>query len=245
MEEKIYSRHPKRGEWQQPRRESDIAMTMEDWLEDTRPRHGTIEYDNHSGGWRGDKRTFKDRWKAVIMVNGQRYSHRAATRSECREWLKAVLSKKILPTDNKADWLRMEQHKDEEARIEEIVLSQAEEAVMLCEYHQSGDLSKISDYVEKRLLPHMMYYCAHSLHLGKESTVTASRQAAGLLLTRITSRRPVHNFTYTCKRMLRTYKQRGNFFYYDKAPEPVKLIVNGINFDRLAEVWKVTRDKRI
>jgi hypothetical protein len=45
--------------------------------------------------------------------------------------------------------------------------------------------------------------------------------------------------------MLRVYKQRGDFFYYEQAPEEVKLMVNRINFDGLAEVWKVTKDRRL
>jgi hypothetical protein len=65
------------------------------------------------------------------------------------------------------------------------------------------------------------------------------------LLTRITAGKPVMNFTATCKRMLRVHKQRGDFFYYENAPEPVKLLVNGMNLDGLADVWKVVKDRRI
>ena len=234
-----------RGKYQQKRRKADVKMSMDDWENDSRIRTGTIEHERSSKGWKNGKRVFKDNWRAVIMVNGQRYRHRGGSREECSEWLKAVLQKKILPTDNKADWWRMEQRSDEKARIDEIIVSQAEESVMLYDYHQTGDITKINDYLIKCLLPHMMYYAAHTLHLGRTSTITASKQAAGLLLTRITANRPVLNFTSTCKRMLRVYKQRGDFFYYEKAPEEVKLMVNKINFDGLAEVWKVTRDKRI
>lgn len=234
-----------RGKYQQKRRKADVKMSMDDWENDSRIRTGTIEHERSSKGWKNGKRVFKDNWRAVIMVNGQRYRHRGGSREECSEWLKAVLKKKILPTDNKADWWRMEQRRDEKARIDEIIVSQAEESVMLYDYHQTGDITKINDYLIKCLLPHMMYYAAHTLHLGRTSTITASKQAAGLLLTRITANRPVLNFTSTCKRMLRVYKQRGDFFYYEKAPEEVKLMVNKINFDGLAEVWKVTRDKRI
>jgi hypothetical protein len=234
-----------RGKYQQKRRKADVKMSMDDWENDSRIRTGTIEHERSSKGWKNGKRVFKDNWRAVIMVNGQRYRHRGGTREECSEWLRAVLQKKILPTDNKADWWRMEQRRDEKARIDEIIVSQAEESVMLYDYHQTGDITKINDYLIKCLLPHMMYYAAHTLHLGRTSTITASKQAAGLLLTRITANRPVLNFTSTCKRMLRVYKQRGDFFYYEKAPEEVKLMVNKINFDGLAEVWKVTRDKRI
>ena len=45
--------------------------------------------------------------------------------------------------------------------------------------------------------------------------------------------------------MLRLYKQRGDFFYYENAPEPVKILVNGMNLDGLAKVWKVTKDRRL
>ena len=220
-------------------------MTLEDWQADTRPRHGTIEHDTSSKGWKNGKRVFKDCWRAVIMVNGQRYRHRGETREECREWLKAVCAKKILPTDNKADWWRMEQHKDEEARIDELIVSAAEEAVLLYDYHQTGDITAINDYLVKRLLPHMVYYCAHTLHFGQDRTITASSQAAALLLTRITAGKPVMNFTATCKRMLRVHKQRGDFFYYEKAPEQVRIMVNGMNLDGLADLYKVTKDRRI
>ena len=139
----------------------------------------------------------------------------------------------------------MEQRKDDSVRIDEIIVSAAEEAVLLYDYHQTGDITKINDYIVKRLLPHMTWYCAHTLKFGKDRTMTASRQAAALLLTRITAGKPILNFTATCKRMLRLHGERGNFFYYENAPEQVKLLVNGMNFDGLAEIWKVTKDNRI
>ena len=220
-------------------------MTLEDWQADTRPRHGTIEHDTASKGWKNGKRVFKDCWRAVIMVNGQRYRHRGETREECREWLKAVCAKKILPTDNKADWWRMEQRKDEEARIDELIVSAAEEANIVYEYRQTGDTEILYNYCIKALLPHMVYYCAHSLHLGRDRSLTCSRQAVGLILTKIVGGRPVTNITFTCKRMLRTYKNRGDFWYYDKAPEAVKLMVNRIDMSALEELYKVTKDRRI
>lgn len=206
---------------------------------------GTIYHDTSSKGIVNGKRVFKDCYRAEITIGGQRYRHRSKDRKDCEDWLRAVREGKIKPTDNKADWWRMEQHKDEAARYDEIIVSQAEEAVLLYEYHQSGDITKINDYLVKRLLPHMAWYCAHTLHLGKDTMLTASRQAAALLLTRITAGKPVMSFTSTCKRMLRVYKQRGDFFYYENAPEQVRLMVNGINFDKIAEVWKVTKDRRL
>lgn len=210
-----------------------------------RPSTGTIYHDNASAGWQNGKRVFKDCWRAEITIACKRFRHRSKEREDCVAWLKAVKMGKIKPTDNKADWWRMEQRKDESVRIDEIIVSAAEESVMLYDYHQTGDIAAINDYLVKRLLPHMMYYAAHTLHLGKDSTITASRQAAGLLLTRITAGKPVMNFTATCKRMLRVYRERGDFFYYETAPQEVKLMVNKINFDGLAEVWNVTKDRRI
>ena len=206
---------------------------------------GTIYLDTGSKGWKNGKRVFKNCYRAEITISGQRYRHRSKDRKDCEDWLKAVKQGRIRPTDNKADWWRMEQRKDDAVRIDEIIVSQAEEAVLLYDYHQTGDIAPINDYLVRRLLPHMAYYCAHTLQFGKDRTVTASRQAAALLLTRITAGKPVMNFTATCKRMLRMNKQRGDFFYYENAPEQVKLMVNGMNLDALAEVWKVTKDRRL
>ena len=244
-ERRLTQRPTKDGDTQIARRKADTQMTLEEWQADTRYRHGTIEHDTSSKGWKNGKRVFKDCWRAVIMVNGQRYRHRGETREECREWLKAVCAKKILPTDNKADWWRMEQHKDEEARIDELIVSAAEEANIVYEYRQTGDTAILYDYCIKALLPHMVYYCAHTLHLGQDRSLTCSRQAVGLILTKIVGGRPVTNITFTCKRMLRTYKNRGDFWYYDKAPEQVKLMVNRIDMSALAELYKVTKDRRI
>lgn len=207
---------------------------------------GTIYHDHSSKGYSiSGKRQFKDCWRAEIVVNGQRYRHRSKDREDCEQWLKAVKRGDIRPTDNHADWWRMEQQKDEQVRIDEIIVSTAEEAVLMYDYHQTGDIGPINEYMKKCLLPHMAWYCAHTLHFGRERTLTASRQAAALLLTRIVGGKPVQNFTSTCKRMLRIHKQRGNFFYYEKAPEEVRLMVNGLNLDGLAEVWKVTTDRRL
>ena len=206
---------------------------------------GTIYHDHSSNGIKNGRRVFKNCWRAEITIDGQRYRHRGQDRMECEQWLKAIKRGDIHPTDNKADWWRMEQHKDEAARYDEIIVSQAEESVLLYDYHQTGDIAAINDYLVKRLLPHMAWYCAHILQFNKAKMLTASRQAAALLLTRITAGKPVMSFTATCKRMLRVYKQRGDFFYYENAPEQVKIMVNSINFDVLEEVWKVTKDRRL
>ena len=206
---------------------------------------GTIYHDHSSNGIKNGRRVFKNCWRAEITIDGERYRYRGKDRMECEQWLKAIKRGYIHPTDNKADWWRMEQKKDEEIRIDEIIVSQAEEAVLLYEYHTTNDLTKINEYIVNRLIPQMAYYSAHTLRLGREATVTASMQAIGLLLTRITSGRPVLNFTATCKRMLRTYKERGDFFYYENAPKDVKMMANKIDFGPLAEIWKVVKDKRL
>ena len=211
-----------------------------------KPATGTIYHDHGSKGYDATgKRIFKDCWRAEINIMGVRYRHRSKDRKDCEDWLKAVKQGKIKPTDNKADWWRMEQHKDEEARIDELIVSAAEEANIVYEYRQTGDTQILYDYCVKALLPHMVWYCAHTLHLGRDRSLTCSRQAVGLILTKIVGGRPVTNITFTCKRMLRTYKNRGDFWYYDKAPEAVKLMVNRIDMTALAELYKVTKDRRI
>ena len=211
-----------------------------------KPATGTIYHDHGSKGYDATgKRIFKDCWRAEINIMGVRYRHRSKDRKDCEDWLKAVKQGKIKPTDNKADWWRMEQHKDEEARIDELIVSAAEEANIVYEYRQTGDTQILYDYCVKALLPHMVWYCAHTLHLGKDRSLTCSRQAVGLILTKIVGGRPVTNITFTCKRMLRTYKNRCDFWYYDKAPEAVRLMVNRIDMTALAELYKVTKDRRI
>ena len=78
-----------------------------------------------------------------------------------------------------------------------------------------------------------------------DTTLVASKQAVALLLTRIVNGKPILSFTASCKKMLRVYKKQGNFFYYENAPEQVQLMVNGLNLDELAKVWKITKDRRL
>ena len=159
---------------------------------------GTIYHDTASKGIKNGKRYFKDCCRAEITIAGERYLHRSKDRKDCEDWLKAVKQGKIKPTDNKADWWRMEQHKDEEARIDELIVSAAEEANIVYEYRQTGDTQILYDYCVKALLPHMVWYCAHTLHLGQDRSLTCSRQAVGLILTKIVGGRPVTNITFTC-----------------------------------------------
>lgn len=243
---RLVKRCTQRGDVQIPRRKNDTdTMTMEEWEADNRYRTGSIVPESSSKGWKGNKRVIRDGYRAIITINGQKYRHRAKTRQECKDWLKAVLSKQILPTDNKADWWRMEQHRDEAARIDEMVASAAEESNMVYEFRKTGDSTVLFDYVTKRLLPHMVYYCAHCLRMGKDHSLSASRQAVGLILTRIFGGRPITNITYTCKHMLRIHRNRGDFWYYEQAPADVKMMVNRIDFAPLAEVWKISKDRRI
>ncbi len=222
-----------------------MTKTGKEAVEVSAKKKGTVYHDTSTKEYRNGKKRFHDCWRAEIDIDGKRFRHRSKDRKDCEDWLKAIKRGDIHPTDNKADWWRMEQKKDEEIRIDEIIVSHAEEAVLLYEYHTTNDLTKINEYIVNRLLPHMAYYSAHTLHLGREATVTASMQAIGLLLTRITAGRPVLNFTATCKRMLRTYKERGDFFYYENAPKDVKMMANKIDFGHLAEIWKVVKDKRL
>ena len=154
--EKRIVKHCEKAGDQQALRHDTEPLDPEAWLEDNRQRRGTIYHDTASKGWKHGKRVFSDRWRADIMIHGVRYRYRAETRQECAEWLRAVTQKKIMPTDNKADWWRMEQHKDEEARIDELIVSAAEEANIVYEYRQTGDTQILYDYCTKALLPHMV-----------------------------------------------------------------------------------------
>ena len=104
---------------------------------------------------------------------------------------------------------------------------------------------KNTPYAAQMAAQDLVWYCAHTLHLGRDRSLTCSRQAVGLILTKIVGGRPVTNITFTCKRMLRTYKDRGDFWHYEKCPEVVKMMVNRIDMSALEELYKVTKDRRI
>lgn len=103
----------------------------------------------------------------------------------------------------------------------------------------------IYKYVTERLLPHSIYYCCHTLNMGRATSLDTAVTATSILLTRIAAGKPITNFTASIKKMLRVRKETGSFSYYDKPPKEVKLLVNKINFSELAEVWKVTKDRRL
>lgn len=206
---------------------------------------GTIYFDDGLKEIKNGKRYFKNCWRAEITIAGQRYRHRGKDRLDCESWLKLVKQGKIKPTDNKADWWRMEQHKDEAARYDEMIVTAAEESNLLYDYHHTNNLEPIFKYVTERLLPHCIYYCCHSLKMGRATSLDAAVTATSIFLTRIAAGKPITNFTLSVKKMLRVRKETGSFSYYDKPPKEVKMMVNKINFSELAEVWKVTKDRRL
>ena len=217
---------------------------MEEWAEDTRKRTGHIGHDHYSKGTQKGSQRKCNRYEAVIMVHGNRYRHRENTREACADWLNAVLDKRILPTDNKADWLRAEQRKDMMARYEEMASINCEEGLLLYNYYASGDIAPLGEYIEKSLLPHLIYYCCHTLNLGLKNSMIYSREAVALLLTKISARRPVMNMTALCKRIAKQ-KRNGNTFYFDHLPKDMRCVVNGIDYAPLEQVWKITKDRRI
>lgn len=229
-----------------------IPRTCEEYMKEALMRkgcsqEGTIYWDDslvHQNKNTG-KRSLHHHWRAEIEINNVRYRFRAKNKTECEDWLKAVRMGRILPTDNKADWRRMEQYKDLLVRYDEIIVSAAEEALLLYDFHQTGDLTRINEYLTGRLLPHMVWYCCHTLKLGLETSMMYVRQAAGLLLTRITAGQPVPNFTAACKKMLRVRRDHKDFWYYEKEPKEVAMFVNGIDFSHLSQVYKVTKDRRL
>lgn len=210
------------------------------------PNQGCIYQDHSSKGIVNGKRVYCKRWVAEIYIDNQRYRRRSYNKSDVVEWIKAVRMGKIKPTDNKADWIRMEQRKDLPTRYDEVIVSAVEESHLVYEYHQTGDLQPICEYMTNRLLPHMIYYCCHTLNLGRSTSINYALQAGALILRDIDAGKPVTNMTRQCKRMLRVRKAHKSFWYYEKdAPEHIKNIVNGLDLTPLAEVWNLTKDRRL
>lgn len=225
-------------------RKPHFELTMEEWADDSRKRTGHIGRSCGSRGYRHGSPREDERHEAVIMVHGNVYRHRSSRREECCDWLRAVIDKRIHPSDNKADWLRAEQRKDMMARYEQMAACNCEEAVLLYEYYQTGDITNLGEYIEKNLLPHLVYYSCHTLQLGLKNSILYSREAVALLLTKVASHRQVMNMTALCKRIIRT-KRYGNTFYYEHMPKDMRMVVDGVDYAPLEKLWKVTRDKRI
>jgi hypothetical protein len=51
--------------------------------------------------------------------------------------------------------------------------------------------------------------------------------------------------TKTAKRMLRVRKEHRDFFFYERTPYVAKMAITNIDIEKLGEVWKLTKDKRI
>lgn len=217
---------------------------MEEWAEDTYKRRGHIEKDVYSKGIRREKQRKENRWQARIKVRGVVYRHRASSRYACEDWLRAVLDKRILPSDTGADWLRAEQKKDMMARYRQMASINCEEGGLIYNYYETGDLEPLREYIEKSLLPHLVYYCCHTLQLGLKNSMIYSKEAIALLLTKISANRPVMNMTALCKRICRT-KRNGDTYYFDHMPKDMRMVVNKVDYAPLEQLWKVTKDKRI
>ena len=219
-------------------------LTMEEWEDDTRSRTGSIQRDRYSKGMRGGNQRYCNRMEARIRVHGKVYKYRAKTRSECQDWLNAVLAKKILPSDNKADWLQAEQRKDMVARYSEMQAESTEENVLLYQYYSDGNIEPLFEYIVKSLLPHLVYYGCHTLCLGKKNAIIYSREAVSLLLTKVAYNRPVYSITALCKRIMKL-KRNGDTHYYDHMPKDMRLVVDRVDYAPLENLWKVTKDRRI
>ena len=223
---------------------SKYILTPEEWEADTYKRTGHIGKLSCSRGHRRDRRREENRYEARIQVHGEIFRHRSSSRYDCEDWLRAVLEKKILPSDTSADWLRAEQRKDMMARYQQMTTIQCEESELIYNYYATGDITPLSEYIEKSLLPHLVWYSCHTLQLGLKNSIIYSREAVALLLTKISAYRPVMNMTALCKRICKT-KRNGDTLYFDHMPKDMKNVVNGVDYSPLEELWKVTKERRI
>jgi hypothetical protein len=204
-----------------------------------------VYQDTYSKGIKNNHRTYHNRWVAEIQIGGVHFRHRSADKNDCEEWLKAVRNGRISPRDYGADWYLVEQRRDMEKRFEEMILSAAEEAMLAAQYTADKNLKPISDYMTQRLLPHMIYYCAHVLNMGRKTALDASTQCIAIMLENIAAGKPITNFTRYGKRMLRVRKAHRDFWYYEKVPQNIRLIIDGIDYKPLEEIYKLTKLKKI
>ena len=195
---------------------------------------------------RGYKRgTRYIRYVAEVTIAGERFRHRSMDRKKVEDWLKAVRFGRIKPTTKGADWMNMEQRKDKQLRNYEMIVNAAEEAVLVMNFFDNKDIKPITQYMYDRLLPHMVYYCCNTLRLSEKLSLNYTKQAAALIYTMLYDGKPITNMTKTAKRMLRVRKEHRDFFFYERTPYVAKMAITNIDIEKLGEVWKLTKDKRI
>lgn len=114
------------------------------------------------------------------------------------------------------------------------------EAQMIQRYRQSHDFTEINQYIEKKALPYINFYC--SMYHMREYIHDVVPSAVAVLYMRLSGGKAVYTITKQITSILKVYKKLNRFDHYDRIPENVFVAVEQINFEDLSNKYIVKRN---
>lgn len=114
------------------------------------------------------------------------------------------------------------------------------EAQMIQRYRQSHDFTEINQYIEKKALPYINYYC--TMYHMRQYINDIVPSAVAVLYMRLSGGKAVYTITKQICSILKVYKNLNRFDHYDRIPENVFVAVEQINFEDLSNKYIVKRN---
>lgn len=115
------------------------------------------------------------------------------------------------------------------------------EAQMIQRYRQSHDFTEINQYIEKKALPYINFYC--TMYHMRQYIYDIVPSAVAVLYMRLSGGKAVYTITKQICSILKVYKKLNRFDHYDRIPESVFVAVEQINFEDLSNKYIVKRNR--
>lgn len=115
------------------------------------------------------------------------------------------------------------------------------EAQMIQRYRQSHDFTEINQYIEKKALPYINFYC--TMYHMRQYIHDIVPSAVAVLYMRLSGGKAVYTITKQICSILKVYKKLNRFDHYDRIPENVFVAVEQINFEDLNNKYIVKRNR--
>lgn len=115
------------------------------------------------------------------------------------------------------------------------------EAQMIQRYRQSHDFTEINQYIEKKALPYINFYC--TMYHMRQYIRDIVPSAVAVLYMRLSGGKAVYTITKQICSILKVYKKLNRFDHYDRIPENVFVAVEQINFEDLNNKYIVKRNR--
>lgn len=126
-------------------------------------------------------------------------------------------------------------------QIDEDLERHITEAQMIQRYRKSHDFTEINQYIERKALPYINYYC--SMYGMRQYLRDIVPSAVAILYMRLSGGRAVYTITKQICAILKVYKKLNRFDHYEKVPEHVFVAVEQINFEDLSNKYVVKRNR--